>query len=147
MIHPFFTPRHALRSDIEGLLSSFFEPVRTAYSKPLMQSKSVFPAINVSESSDAYHLEAEIPGVNPDALDLSVVGKELKISGERVAPNSESYRVHRQEIQAGEFSRSLKFATELNADGVEASFKNGVLSLHLPKAVSAKPKKIHINVQ
>ena len=154
MYHPFyptlrpaFHPARLFRNEIEGVLASLLEPKKEVSALARSQSCAIFPVINVSEENDEFRLDAELPGVVLEALEVSVTGDELKISGERQSTSRENYRVHRREISTGKFSRTLKFPCELNADAVEASVRNGVLTLRLPKAVSAKPKKIQVTIQ
>jgi len=105
----------------------------------------VFPALNVTEDSDNYYLRAELPGMKADELDLSVTGNDLSISGERTIPaENESVKYHRREREAGRFSRMVAMPTQINAAKVSARCVDGVLTVVLPKAEEAKPKKITI---
>ncbi len=108
-----------------------------------MQSNS-FPALNVWEQGDDLYAEAELPGISGDDIDVSVVGSDLTIRGKRgpELPAGSSY--HRRERGEGEFTRVLRLPIEVDANRVEASLKNGVLLIKLPKAESAKPKKIKV---
>lgn len=104
-----------------------------------------FPAVNVWTSEEELVVTAEVPGVNPDDMDISMDGEILTLSGERIAEElDEGTRYLRQERGYGEFSRSIELPYPVNIDQVEATFKNGVLSISLPRAEEDKPKKIAV---
>ncbi len=106
---------------------------------------SAFPALNTWLSEDGALVTAEIPGVTPDALELSVVNDTLTVKGAReelALKDGES--CHRQERGTGSFSRTVQLPFDVEADKVEASFRKGVLEIKLPRAESEKPKKITI---
>ncbi len=130
------------RRDLDRLLQTFSAP------KPaeLASLAGVFPPLNVGEDEDSYYVDAEVPGMDPDELKLSVVGMTLSIAGERKIPELEggaSY--HRREREAGSFRRSLNLPNRIEADAVTANYKNGILSITLPKAAEAKPRTISVS--
>jgi HSP20 family protein len=103
-------------------------------------------ALDVYSDEDSITIEAALPGVRPEDVDISVLGDTLTISGrtsdERKSDESGySYR----EIRRGSFSRSLTLPGGLSADAATASFENGMLRLSIPKAEEAKPRQIRIN--
>lgn len=104
-----------------------------------------FPALNVWESGDALFVEAELPGLSQDDLELEIVSGELTIKGQRpdVKQQGESY--HRQERGTGSFTRRLRLPVDVDASKVEASLQHGVLAIRLPKAEAAMPRKIAVN--
>ena len=104
-----------------------------------------YPAMNVWTNEDGAVVTAELPGVNPQDIDISVVGETLTLSGSRqpdVLQDGEKY--HRRERNFGNFSRTFQLPFQVMADQVEAIFKNGVLHISLPRAEEDKPKKITI---
>ncbi len=105
-----------------------------------------FPALNVWESDDALFVEAELPGLKQDNLELEIMGGELTIKGQRpdVKQDGESY--HRQERGTGAFVRRLRLPVDVDSSEVEAKLEHGVLEIRLPKAEAAKPRKITVNV-
>jgi HSP20 family protein len=104
-----------------------------------------FPAINIWTSEEGQLISAEIPGVNPDELDISVTGEILTLSGERKPEQvGEDVRYHRQERGYGRFKRSIQLPFPVRTDGIEAAFKNGVLNVYLPRAEEDKPRKITV---
>lgn len=105
----------------------------------------VFPAINLTESDDHFNLRAELPGVKNEDLDIQATANNLTIAGERkLAPIDESAKYHRREREGGRFSRAFALPTEIDPDRIEARLSNGILTVRLPKAESAKPKRIAI---
>ena len=115
--------------------------------RPLTPSTGVFPPINVSEDDDNVYLTAELPGISPDQIDITVEEESVTIKGERKAePESSEVSYHRKEREEGEFSRTITLPTRIQADKVTAEAKDGILSLVLPKAEEVKPKKIEIKV-
>lgn len=105
----------------------------------------VFPLTNVSEDKDAYYVRAELPGIKADHLDISVTGSNVTISGERTIPaHAENAKYHRKEREAGSFSRVITLPGQVDSSKVDAHSVNGVLTITLPKAESAKPKQITV---
>lgn len=106
----------------------------------------VFPLINLSEDSDNYYVRAELPGIDAGSIDITATGESLAISGERkIASEGSEVKYHRREREAGKFSRMFNLPTIIDSEKVTADFKNGILTITLPKAESAKPRKISIN--
>jgi HSP20 family protein len=105
----------------------------------------VFPAMNVTQDSDRYFVRAELPGVSPTDLTISIERNKLLVSGKRdIAPESDKVSYHRRERTGGSFSRSIALPTDLDADHVEAIYKNGILTIALPKAEAAKPRTVTV---
>ena len=105
----------------------------------------VFPAINVTEDGNHFYVRAELPGVQAKDLDIQTTATNLTISGERkLASEAESAKYHRREREGGRFSRAFSLPKEIDTERVEARLVNGLLTLRLPKAESAKPKRITI---
>ena len=108
-------------------------------------SAGVFPLINLTEDKDNYYVRAELPGVKSDELDIQVTGKNLAISGERKIPaEKEGARYHRREREAGTFSRIIGLPGDINSDNVDAKLENGILTVVVSKAETAKPKQITV---
>ncbi len=106
----------------------------------------VYPAINVWDDGESFRAEAELPGFKIEDVELVVAGSQLQIRSRRTFELREGWTVHRQERASGEFSRTATFPAEIDADKVQAALKDGVLSVTLPKAPSAKPRKIEVKV-
>ena len=99
--------------------------------------------VNVSEQDDAYVLSALVPGLKAEDLNIQVLENVVSIEGEYHAADTE-YLLN--ELPNGSFRRSLRLPMEIQAEKVEAKIADGVLTLNLPKAESARPKKINISV-
>ncbi|MEM5773543.1 MAG: Hsp20/alpha crystallin family protein [Anaerolineaceae bacterium] len=102
-----------------------------------------FPAMNIWANEDGQVITAEIPGVDLEDLDISVTGEILTLSGNRKAEQiGDSTTFHRRERGYGRFKRSIQLPYPVQGDNIEASFKNGVLTIVLPRAEQDKPRKI-----
>jgi len=108
-------------------------------------TSGVFPLMNVTEDKENFYVRAELPGFKADELDISVTGDTLSISGERKLPiEDEKAQYHRKEREAGSFNRIVSLPTQVDTNKVDAACQDGVLTVVLPKAEEAKPKKIAI---
>lgn len=128
-----------LRRDMDRLFESSF-------SRRVRQRTSGYPAINVwAKSEEGVIVTAELPGVEPGEVDVSVTGDTLTLEGTRYAEGTpESAQFHRQERSQGEFKRTVQLPFTVNNDQVEASLSNGVLRVVLPRAEAEKPRQIQI---
>jgi len=134
-----------LRDEMNRLVGDFFGPLsETSPARPGFAGRG-YPALNVWEESDYFMIEAEVPGLKNEDLEITVVGNEVTLRGQRGEAAREGVAYHRQERGVGAFNRVLRLPVEVNADQVEASLKDGVLLVKLPRAESAKPKKIKVN--
>jgi HSP20 family protein len=108
----------------------------------------LLPAVNIRETEEAVIAEAELPGLNQKDISVQVVGDTLTIRGERRHESEEKGRnYHRREIASGIFERQIPLPAEIDADGVEATYTNGILLVHLPKLEGSKPKTIPVKVK
>lgn len=109
------------------------------------RSAGVFPLINVTEDADNFWIRAELPGVRAEELDLSLTDNHLAVSGERkIAAPEASAKWHRREREAGRFSRVIKIPDRVDAEKIQARMSDGILTIALPKAASAKPRQIKV---
>lgn len=104
-----------------------------------------FPAVIIWENEEVLFAEAEVPGLKMEDLEILVTGNELTIKGERGGENREGVTYHRRERGTGTFSGVVRLPVDVDAHKVEARLENGVLTIVLPKAASAKPRKIEVN--
>ena len=105
------------------------------------------PALDIHETDTAYEVAVPLPGVNPDDINVKMQNGTLTISGELPQPKVEENRkVVVQERYYGKFSRSVTLPQIVDTGKVEATYKNGVLNLTLPKLPEAQPKQISIKV-
>jgi len=104
-----------------------------------------FPALNVWTNIEGALVTAEVPGVEPDAIDISIVDRTLILRGSRQVDDlGENVKMHRQERGYGEFQRTLSLPFHIETEQIKATFKNGVLTIILPRAEEEKPKKIAV---
>ena len=104
-----------------------------------------FPAADISETDDMVEVKAELPGMDPKEIDVSVDNGVLTIRGEKKFEDEEKKGdYHRIERSYGSFFRSFQLPHEVDEKKVKAKYKDGVLHLTLPKSASAKPKRIEI---
>lgn len=108
--------------------------------------RGTFPAVNVYETDDEYRLRADLPGVDPKDMDLSVAENTVTLTGKR-EDEQEDVRYYRRERPVGSFTRTVTLAERIDADKVKAEYKNGVLSVIVPKTQAAKPKSIAIKAK
>ena len=105
------------------------------------------PALDVHEDKDNFVVQAELPGMKREEIDVSLHDGALSISGERKAEKKyEEAEVYRTERFFGKFQRTVTLSTPVAADKVKAQYKDGVLTITLPKTEAAKPKQINVNV-
>jgi HSP20 family protein len=103
------------------------------------------PAFDVIETDESYIVTAELPGVDPNATELTFERNVLTLRGTKPGTSaSEDQRVHLAERAGGSFSRSLRLPGLVDADRIEAANANGLLTVTIPKAAQAKPRKIEI---
>ena len=105
------------------------------------------PAMDVAEKADAYLINVELPGVDPNQVELNFEQNVLTIRGAKPssfdASNGE-YRVYTAERVAGEFERSVRLPDSVDSERIEASYDHGLLRILVPKAQAAQPRKIEI---
>jgi HSP20 family protein len=105
------------------------------------------PALDVQEDKDKFTVTLELPGLKREDISVQIEEDSLVVSGERKEETvSEGTEVHRRERFYGKFSRTLTLPVAVAADQVKANYKDGLLSVTLPKAEAAKPKSIDVNV-
>jgi HSP20 family protein len=103
------------------------------------------PALDISERKDAYLVTVELPGLKPEDLDITMEDGLLTIQGERqFTSESSEQQFHRVERRYGAFRRSITLPAHVMAEGIEASFEDGVLQILVPKAEEATPKRIQV---
>jgi len=105
------------------------------------------PRVNVMENSDAYVVQAELPGINKNDVKITMRDDVLTIKGEKKHEKEEKdHNYHRVERSYGSFERSFSLPAGVKSDKIDAAYKDGVLTVTLPKAEEAKPKEIEVKV-
>src|SRR5215218_7569607 len=109
------------------------------------QATAWAPALDISERKDAYLVTVELPGLKPEDLDITMEDGMLNIQGERqFTSESSEQQFHRVERRYGAFRRSITLPAHVMAEGIQASFEDGVLQILVPKAEEARPKRIQV---
>lgn len=134
---------HQLRGEMDRLFENLVESV-SPWAGMLRAEGGAFPALNVWEDDESLYAEAELPGLRMEDLEVSVRGNELTIKGERNNSRDQEGTYHRRERGAGAFGRVVRLPVEINAERVEASLQAGVLTVKMPKAEAAKPRRIEV---
>jgi len=133
-----------LRDEIDRLFDS---PLNALTSNSQQFLNGWLPTIDVYEDRDHLVLKAELPGMKKEDINIQLQGDVLTLSGERkeeeVFDKAETYRAERF---LGKFQRSLTLPVSVDASKVQASYKDGILAVTLPKAEEAKPKQIEVKV-
>jgi HSP20 family protein len=109
-----------------------------------LSGRGVYPPVNVFSDKDGYVVKLEVPGMASDRLNIEAHGRTLTISGKREAVTPQGGSFHRRERSSGEFSRSLQLPADLDLTRAEASYKQGMLVVRIPKKEEAKPRQITI---
>jgi len=128
-----------MRRQMDRLMGTFFDQPTSGI------GAGVFPAINLTEDNVNFYVRAELPGVQAEDLNIQATANNLTITGERrLETEDPSAKYHRREREAGRFSRAFSLPKEIEADRIEARLSNGLLTIRVPKAASAKPRSIAI---
>jgi len=128
----------ALRREMDELFDRF------GTFSPTLAARTAFPAVNLYETEDAYVLTAEVPGIAPEELEISLEGSTVTLRGERKVASAEGASVHRSERPVGAFRRAIDLPVPIDGEKVEAVHRNGVLTLRLPKAPEHRPRQITV---
>lgn len=106
------------------------------------------PSLDVEENEDAFTLYVELPGVSADAVDVSIEENVLTVSGQRdfyADKNADAFR--RVERRFGRFHRAVRLPDRVDPNGITAAFKDGMLTVTVPKAEESKPRRIQVSAQ
>ncbi len=139
-----FRELSAFRKEMDDLWNRFFgeTPFRQAFSRDWT------PSVDVSETKDNVVVKAELPGLETKDIDVSMSGDVLTIKGEKKkAEEKKDEHYHCCERYSGSFQRSFRLPVGVQGDKVRATFKDGVLTITLPKAEQAKKKQIEIKTE
>ena len=134
-----FAPLMQLQNEMNQWFENIFEdaPAQRGYG-------ARYPGVNVWEEGDAAYVEAELPGLSMDEIEVLVTGNEVTINGERKLAEPENATYQRRERASGRFSRTLTMPWAVDPDHVEAKLHEGVLTVKLPRSESCKPRKIQV---
>jgi len=137
--------RFHMMSPFEGMQREVEHLLRGFDLDPIVRREQGRIDFKIREQDEKYLVEAPLPGVDAEKLDINVVDRKLVIKGE-FAPLDlpENVRFHRQERRSGSFEQSLMLTSKLDTDNIEAEYKAGILSIGIPKAKEALPRRIEI---
>ena len=131
--------------DLDRFLEASFPSLRFIWSRIPGGDQPWVPMAEVYETDDRFVARVELPGVDPDDVDVSAMGDSIVVKGERKAPEgvpAEQY--HECERCYGKFYRRIDLPADAEASKIEAAFDNGILEVNVPKSKAAKPMKIKI---
>jgi len=134
-------------SDLRDEIDRLFESPLAEFKRASQLLSGWTPALDMHEDKDNVVVVMELPGMKKEDIDISLHNGSLTISGER--KNEEKYgdaEVYRAERFVGKFQRSVTLPAPVSADKVTAQYKEGVLTITLPKSEEAKPKQIEVQV-
>ncbi|NLS91475.1 MAG: Hsp20/alpha crystallin family protein [Planctomycetaceae bacterium] len=121
---------------------------RCGYRDRLSGMASAYPALDLWQDQDNLYVEAELPGMKLEDLEIYVTGdNQLSVKGSRRVPEQEKATWHRRERTYGEFTRVVSLPFPVNAGKVRASLKHGVLTITLPKVEATKPRRIEVKAE
>jgi HSP20 family protein len=134
-------------TDLRDEIDRLFEAPLSELARTSQWLSGWTPAIDVYEDKDNLYVRAELPGMKKEEIDLSLHDGSLSISGERKNESrQDEAEVHRAERFFGRFQRTVTLPTPVAVDKVKAQYKDGILTVTLPKTEEAKPKHIDVNV-
>jgi HSP20 family protein len=100
--------------------------------------------LDLYETENEYVAKLAVPGLKPDNFEITMQQNVLLIKGHTQADQQEGVRYHVQEQRFGDFNRTIQFPTPIDAEKIQASLADGILTIHVPKAEAAKPKRITV---
>ena len=131
--------------ELESLQADVSRFFADAEAPRVKRARCAYPPLNVWSSADGLVIDAEIPGIDPDQVEVSVDGDELVLRGKiNVEALPEGETLLRRERPTGEFQRTLQLPFRANAPAVKATSRNGVLRISVPRSEEEKPRKIAI---
>ena len=142
--HPAYRLRGEMDRLFDEVFGDYFGRDWFANQWPFRVRAGTMPALNLWEDEGNLYAELEVPGMKMEDLELTVTGNELTIRGERKAFEQEGVTHHRREREVGQFRRVIRLPVDVDAEKVEATLRHGVLTIALPKAQSARPRKIEV---
>lgn len=137
-------PMTDLSNHVDRLLNEAFAGFATERHSAFSPTKP-FPALNLWHDAAAFHVEAELPGFSMDDIEINLTGRELTLSATRRTDETDKNGAFvRRERVSGSFARSILLPVAVDAEKVSAKLTNGVLTIVLPKAAEALPRRIAV---
>lgn len=128
----------------EGLGDVFFDRLWPEWRRDMGEEWT--PTVDLAEKEGSYELKAEVPGFNKEDISVTVSGDVVTLSGKKESSHEEEKEeYHIKEMRSGSFSRSFRLPTEIDEEKIEASYKDGVLTVTMPHKEESKAKKIEVH--
>lgn len=138
-MNPFDFINH-LDREFDGLFGKLVDTAKTAKET----ATGWTPAMNVCESADGFAVSLDVPGMHSDAFDIEFKEGILTVSGNRTVAASDDIQWHRTERRFGSFKRTMKLTDDIDVEKLDAEYRDGVLTIVLPKKEAVKPTKIAV---
>jgi HSP20 family protein len=132
-----------MNHEMENLFDDFFSTTRQPGEGEQVLPTWV-PNVDLTEGKEAYTLRAELPGVVKEDVKVTLTEEVLTVAGEKKCAEAKSENFHRSERVYGTFSRSFRLPNPIDGGKIQAEYRDGVLTLTIPKAESVKPREIEI---
>ncbi len=137
-----------LRDEIDDVFDKLMRSFGTGLSDVFAGEGEIWPSVDVLEDKKKVIVKAEIPGMDPSDFDISISNNVLTIKGEKKQEKEEKDKnFYMMERQYGSFVRNIQLPVEVNEEKVEASYKNGVLKIVIPKKKETRENKIKVKVK
>jgi HSP20 family protein len=137
-------PLNRLQSEMDRLFDTFFREPLSGVQWPWRERGTWMPTVDVSETENEVTVRAELPGIDPQDLDVSILGNQLMLSGEKKESTEQKQKgYYHSETRYGSF-RTIPLPQGVDTGEVEAKYENGVLTLSMKKLPEAVPKKIEV---
>jgi len=141
-------PLAALRSEIDRLFDSFVRDPFGALDWAFPHGRGWTPAVDVAENDAEFTVRAEIPGIDPNELEVNITGNQLVLAGEKKESSEKKGKDYYQsESRYGSFRRAIPLPQSVDPEKVEAEYAQGVLTIHLKKIQESPPKKVEVRVK
>jgi HSP20 family protein len=136
------------RSEMQGLFDRFFDEPWSAFDRAFSSFGAWAPSLDVIDGEKEVTVKAELPGVDPKEVEISVLGQTLTLSGEKKSEREEKGKgFYRSECEYGSFRRQVQLPEGVDPDKVKAEYANGVLTVKLEKSRTATPKRIPVSTK
>ena len=142
-----FREFQALRRDVDRAFSGAGYMPPSSWRLAFLPGRGArqYPMVNLSDDGDNIYVEALMPGVEPQQVEVNIVGTNLTMSGQKIGLGDMApERIHRSERAAGRFMRSVELPVEIERDRVSAEYRNGLLLLTMPRSEASKPRRVQI---
>ena len=126
--------------------SKVTEPASQSVNQSRHQEPAIRPAADIFEDDSGITLQADMPGVSKDRLEIQIDSDTLTIEGQLELAMTEGMQALHADVRASRYQRSFSLSSELDAEKIEASLRDGVLTLRIPKRGQYKPRKIQVRV-